>query len=234
MDIPNQNLKTLSDVDADIMLENLTSKAVKTLSSEDSLLYEYFIASPYMADFDDLNSNEHKIFLGSYSNFPMSLKTFIAASQTANVIYAIGKEYNLKDSKISQLSSSVRELVTGKIFIQDFPAALSLKLGLDNTKTGEMTNKLISKSFAPIIEDVKRIQRSKFPEKIMQLQKEGRSEGLTKPPLADVQPPKKPEVKIPNLGEPITKEDDRSARKSLEEELEKVASVIDLRSNPKE
>lgn len=277
MDITNQALNTLTDKDADVMMENLASKAVKELSNEDALLYEYFIASPYIADFDDLNSNEHKVFLGFYSNLTLNLKTFFAASQTANVIYSIGREYNLGDNKISKIGATIRELLVGNIFIKDFPNAISLKLGIDDIKAGEITNKIISQSFGPIIEDVKRIQRSKFPDKIMQLQKEGRPTGLSqtkvesrseaprlperleKPPMTDIRPSPtptpppqqrplqqvpsttlgtgqgRPEFKIPDLGpkievKPQSKEGGNQVQKSLEDELEKVANIIDLRN----
>ncbi len=269
MDTTNQNIKILSDNDVDTMMENLTGKAIKELSKEDALMYEYFIASPYMADFDDLNSNEHRIFLGFYSNLNLNLKTFFAASQTANVIYSIGREYNLGDNKISKIGATIRELLVGNIFIKDFPMAVSLKLGIDEVQAGEIANKIISQSFGPIIEDVKKIQRSKFPEKIMQLQKEERPAGLTqtkpplteggprwpqpesrseaprltqppKPPMTDIRPqpapPQRPEFKIPDLVPKIEAKPqlNTGAQKSLEEELEKVANIIDLRNKPPE
>lgn len=271
MDTTNQNIKIANDSDADIVMENLASKALKELSKEDALLYEYFIASPYMADFGDLNSSEHKIFLGSYSNLAPVLKNFLAAGQTASAIYNIGKEYDLGDGKISKIGATIRNLALGNIFIKDLPMVISSSLGIDDTKAGEISNKIISKSFGPIMEDFKRIQRSKFPEKIMQLQKEGRPGGLTqtrppvqaspapspqqspRTPATEVKPLdsiQKPEFKIPDLGpfdsaqgkQPavrqsspqVTKENGNNAQKSLEEELEKVASVIDLRTKPKE
>lgn len=216
MDTTNQTAKTYTDNEIDIMMDNLEGKAIKALSNEDALLYEYFIASPYMANFDDLNSNEHKLFLGSYASFTTTLKNYIAAGQTAGVIYNTGKEYNLDDSKISQIGALIRDLVTGNIFIKDFPITISSKLGIDNIKAGEIANKIISQSFGPIVEDVKRIQRSKFPDKISQIQKDSRPAGLTRPgsgearpregaaqptarplPPHDVQPQQKPQVPPP-------------------------------------
>ena len=264
MDTTNQNIKILNDADVDIMMESLTSKAVKELSREDVLMYEYFIASPYMADFDDLNSNEHKIFLGLYSDLSSNLKTFFAASQTANTIYGIGQEYKLNDGKISKIGATIRELLVGKIFIKDVPALLAQKINIDNPRAGEIANKIISQSFGSILEDVKRIQRSKFPERITQLQKEGRPAGLNqakppplessgetprlpaqlpKPPMMDIrpnpaptpQPQQRPEFKIPDLApkievKPQSKEGGNQVQKSLEDELEKVANIIDLRN----
>lgn len=227
-------------------------------------IYQYFLASPYFAGFGSSQSIERKTFLNTFDQLSTTVRDFLSSDETAYAITTICQNYGLEDDQVAELASTVRELVVGEIFIKDFSTLISSKLGIDDVKAGEITNKLISKSFGPIIEDVKRIQRSKFPEKIMRLQKEGRPEGLTRPPtpragspgpqLDAVQPPqrpvqqaptpqmsippeeqpKKPEFKIPNLGESIAKEGGNNAKRSLEEELEKVASVIDLRGNPKE
>jgi len=53
---------------------------------------------------------------------------------------------------------------------------------------------------------------------------------------AENRPPIRPQFKIPNLGQAITKDNggvtNQDAQKSLEQELEKVANVIDLRNKP--
>ncbi len=218
-------------------------------------IYQYFLASPYFAGFGNFENIERKMFLSTFDQLSMPLRDFLSSDETVYKITALSQNYNLEDDQVAELASTIRELVVGKVFIKDFPTLISSKLGIDNTKAEEMANKLISKSFGPIIEDVKRIQRSKFPEKIQQLQKEGRPEGLTrgeaprlpaqppKPPMTDIrpgpaptpQPQQRPEFKIPDLAPKIEVKPQSStgAQKSLEEELEKVASVIDLRDKSK-
>jgi hypothetical protein len=263
----NQN-QTKVDGDFDLgLLKNLPEP--KELSPDDNNLYRYFIASPYLAGIDDLKDLKRSFFIDEFNKLSTNLKNFLTADATAQTIFTTGESMGLKNGQISQVSEIIRDLILGKVFIKDFPTLISSKLGIDDTKAGEMANKLISKSFGPIIEDVKRIQRSKFPEKIMQLQKEGRPAGLNQPssmkpensprqpqtpprpqpPMTDIrpnpaptpQPQQRPEFKIPDLRpfdnaqgrQPLTKEDGNKAQKSLEEELEKVASVIDLRDKSK-
>lgn len=250
-------------------------------------IYQYFTASPYFAGFDSYANPERKIFLTSFRDLPSSLREFIASDITASTIFSVGQSNDLDDNQIYVLAKSIRELVLGKIFIKEFSFTISSQLGIDDIKASTVVNDIVSKSFGPIMEDLKRIQRSKFPEKIMQLQKEGRPTGLNqakppvqasptpspqqspqtprldiRPPVTEIKPldskpldsvqnkpalsPQKPptlggearpegrQFKIPNLGQPVTKENGNKTPGSLEEELEKVANVIDLRSNPKE
>ena len=248
-------------------------------------LYQFFIASPLFAEFTDFESPDRRIFLDQFGSLSLNLREFISSPDTATAMFSVGLSYDLEDHQISKIAGAVRELLLGKIFIKDFPITLSSKLGIDDIKEGEIANKIISKSFGPIIEDVKRIQRSKFPDKIMQMQKESRPEGLNQasakpaPIKTEVEPPKptevqpqrptlqpptpqqmrpstqvppqpqKPQFKIPDLGQSFSSPPSKldsvqpqgvnsgngdKAQKSFEEELEKVAGVIDLRNKPKE
>lgn len=147
-------------------------------------LYQYFIASPLFAEFKDFNGNDRKLFLSDYSNMPPAVKNFFASTETATTISSVGLNYQLDDNQVSAIAGALRELLIGKIFIQDLPMTVSSKLGIDDVKAGAIVNSIVSKSFAPIMEDLKRIQRSKFPDKIMQLQKGSRPEGLSAKPSA--------------------------------------------------
>ncbi|MDP3696664.1 MAG: hypothetical protein Q8R55_01375 [Candidatus Taylorbacteria bacterium] len=172
-------------------------------------IYTYFTASPYFAGFTSHNSPDMKVFLGLYQTLPDSLRQFIASDVTASTIFTTGQSYDLDDEQIFILAKSIRELVVGNIFIKDFPTTMSSRLGIDDIKAEELVNKIISKSFGPIIEDVKRIQRSKFPDKISQIQKESRPTGITQPGAR----PLPPRPEIPSL--------EVEPRKSLEVQPQK-------------
>lgn len=165
----------------EIKLSVDTTKDIE-LSENPDAVYHYFVASPMYAGFGDLSSPDRIYFLQDVNQMSPNLRNYLTSAETVEAIFALGKEYDLKDSQISDIGALIREFLTGKIFIKDFPTAISSKFGIDDIKAGELANKLISKSFAPIIEDVKRIQRIKFPDKIQQLQKESQSSGLTQKP----------------------------------------------------
>ena len=169
-------------------------------------LYQYFTASPLFADFKDFNSPERKIFLSAYAGMSQGLKNFLASTETATSISSVGLSYSLDDNQVSKVAGTLRELIMGNIFIKDFPITVSSKLGIDDIKTGEIVNKIVSKSFGPIIEDVKRIQRSKFPDKVMAMQKEAQPAGLSpKPSVSE-------EAKNMPLNQPSARQDVQSVR----------------------
>src|SRR3989344_6238482 len=151
-------------------------------------LYQYFIGSPLFAKFVDFEGSDRKVFLTQYVSLPSSLKNYLASTETATSIISTGLNYNLDDGQVSKLAEAIRELIIGKIFIKDFPITISSRLGIDDIKAGEIVNKIISQSFGPIIEDVKRIQRGKFPDKVMAMQKESQPTGLTRPGVSEARP----------------------------------------------
>ena len=175
-------------------------------------LYQYFTASPLFAGFNDFSGVDRKLFLTDYTNMSVALKNYLSSTETATNISTLGLDYQLDDSQISHIATAIRELILGKIFIKDFPMTISSRLGIDDIKAGEIANNIISKSFGPIIEDLKRIQRIKFPDKITQMQKEAQPPTLTRPsarpdlplqpakpagPNLEVQLPNKPDIAAP-------------------------------------
>lgn len=154
---------------------------VVQLSESPDSIYHYFVASPMYAGFGDLSSPERTYFLQDVNQMSPTLKNYLTSTDTVETIFSLGKEFDLEDGQISDLGVLVREFLTGKIFIKDFPNSISSKFGIDDIKAGNIANRLISKSFAAIIEDVKRIQRNKFPDRIAQLQKDNQSQTLNQP-----------------------------------------------------
>ena len=151
-------------------------------------IYTYFTASPYFAGFDTYDSPERRVFLGLYQNLSSSLREFLASDITALTIYTAGQAQNLNDEQIYTLAKLIRELILGNIFIKDFPMSISSKLSIDDIRAGSIANKIIAESFGPILEDIKRIQRNKFSEKISQIQKEALPSKLTQPSAKPLPP----------------------------------------------
>lgn len=160
--------------------------------------YQYFIASPFYAGFDNFQDTKRKVFLDEFRQMSPNLKSFLTSIETAEAIFKTGQENNLEEAQIYQTAELVRELVGGKIFIQEMPATLAQKVNIDSTKASDIVNKIISKSFNSIVEDLKRIQRTKFSDKIQELQKQARPENLTQPSAKPVTgpPPMTPAQKI--------------------------------------
>lgn len=202
---------------------------------------EYFIASPLFAGFDDLESENYSKFLGVFETLPPYTKIYISSPETAEVVYSLGVKFGLSDTEISAVASLVRDTIIGNVFIKDLPKVMSSSLKIDEAKSSQLTNELISQSFGPIIEDIKQIQRTKFPDRVTAMREEAKPPVPTPPafktpispqpinkppPIGENRPPEERRFKVLNLDtQGIT-----GSQKSLDEELKKIANVIDLRN----
>lgn len=190
---------------------------------------EYFIASPFFAGFEDLKSVEYGKFLDIFETLGPYTKTYFSSPETSETIYSLGTKFELNDTEISAIASLVRDIIIGNVFIKDFPNLISSKLNIEEQKAKEIADYIISKSFQTIFEDVKKIQRTKFPQRIEQMRSAPQS--ASNPPLPQGQPSVTPPFVPPFTKPPVLKApQSRPVNKSLEDELEKVASIIDLRN----
>lgn len=206
---------------------------------------EYFIASPFFAGFEDYESPEYNKFLNDFATLPPYSKVYFSSPETAVVIFSLGVKFDLDEMKISQIASLVRDVVIGNIFIKDLPSLISTKLNVDEQKGKEIANTIVVESFKTISGDIQRIQRAKFPERIAQMKATQTAQpgSRTSEPLreefargkqSEVSLPGKPSQQPSQITRPQTPPPPQRpvVPKPLEEELEKVASIIDLR-NPK-
>lgn len=254
--------------------------------------YQYFLASPFFAELVDFDAPDTKIFIKSFCGLSIPLRDFLSSPDVAAVIISLGEKYGLQEKQITSFSKLIKDLILGKIFIKDLPVNLSSNLRIDEMKSSQLINDLVSQSFGPIIEDIKLIQRTKFPDRVMTMRETIKPPNLpaqkppilqemrpplsrpplnqqqirpvmpqrpsymspptTRPPISP-QPQNRPQFRVPNLSpfdsaqsKPLDTAQGKSLdsalnrqqgstdiQKSLDDELEKVANVIDLRTGPK-
>ncbi len=133
---------------------------------------EYFMASPYFAGFEDLESPESFAFIDSFVDLPVALKSFLSSPKTAGAIYSLAIENDLGEIEASTIASLIRDVAVGNVFVKDFPALLASRLGIDAARASAIANKIASDLFAPVIEAIKIIQKQKFADKIRLMQLE--------------------------------------------------------------
>ena len=83
-----------------------------------------------------------------------------------------------------ELTRIVRDVLLGDLFIGDTSATISQKLNMDPQTAQQIRDKIVKELFAPAIEDIKKIQREKFPDRVAQ-----------RNTSTMLQPPKPPEIK---------------------------------------
>ena len=205
--------------------------------------YQYFLASPFFAELADFEAPDTKIFIKSFCELSLLLRDFLSSPDVAVVIISLGEKYGLQEKQVSNLSKVIRDLILGKVFIKDLPIKVSSSLGIDEAKSSQLTNELVSQSFGPITEEIKHIQRTKFPDRITQMksavqQPPSRPEFKMPPPIQTSPPPQpirpiQQDFRVVSPSNPQA-QGEKPVSSPLEDELEKVASIIDLRNKPRE
>ncbi|OGN05430.1 MAG: hypothetical protein A3B99_01135 [Candidatus Yanofskybacteria bacterium RIFCSPHIGHO2_02_FULL_44_12b] len=156
--------------------------------------YEYIVASPYFAYYQDETEEEKTRFTDAFFDLPVALKNFLSSPKTAQYIYTMTADHEMGDIEASVIASLVRDVIVGKIFVKDFPLLLSSGLNLDQQKASSIANKIASDLFTPILEYIKAIQHQKFGDKIKLAKLESKPKIDTETFIRSQTPPLKKEM----------------------------------------
>lgn len=100
------------------------------------------------------------------SSCPESVRTILCGADTASFLLAIGSEFNLTDNQSQELTRIVRDILISKLYIGDMPVVIQRNLSLDQASSKKIAEKIIKELFVPAIEDIKKMQVEKFPDRI--------------------------------------------------------------------
>lgn len=124
---------------------------------------QYINISPFYAGFDLEEKSVRTKFLRDYEILPIKLKEFLVSEITAARIEGLSQSYQLSANQITLLAIILRYVATGNLFIGDMPQELSRWLGIDQATAREVANQIVSQLFAPVLEDLNKVQAEKFP-----------------------------------------------------------------------
>ena len=132
---------------------------------------DYF--TPYTAGvFHLTNKNDLITYDSKFDFLSPSVERILFDFSTAEFIEEnLGTRFNLAKEQKKEMANIIRDVLLGNIFIGDLVKAVQLKITVDQPKASEVVSSIVSELFPSIVESIKRIQRTKFPEKIMELQK---------------------------------------------------------------
>jgi hypothetical protein len=125
-------------------------------------LLQYINTSPFYAGFDLEEKEIRKRFLRNYLILPPKLREFLVSEVTATKIAALSQTFRLSVNQTILLAMIIRYTVSGNLFIGDMPAQISSSLGIDQNTALEIARAITSQLFAPVIEDIKKLQLQKF------------------------------------------------------------------------
>lgn len=161
-------------------------------------LPEYFRLSPYYVDNIDTPGFDWERFQDKIDSISENLYGVLTDEASLNFIKSGLQRYGLSFVQGQEIARIIRDVVIGDIFIGDMPAELAGRLGVDQNTAREMANLIISQLFQPVLEEIKKVQTAKFPERVAQRQMTPAPTGL--PAQTGGQPRPIPGADLPETG----------------------------------
>ncbi len=126
----------------------------------------------YATPFDvDLSTPKSEKFFEAYTikvtSLPELIKNILMDSSTAEFIEEnLGPNFNLTPEQKIEITRIIRDVLLGDLFIGEMLQNISDRMKLLPDEARKLGNLIVSELFGPAIEDIKKMQIEKFPEKI--------------------------------------------------------------------
>lgn len=99
---------------------------------------------------------------------PESVVAVLFDEDTSNLLEKMCLGFNLSPEQSASLSRLVRAVLIADFYIGDMPTEITKRLGVDQNTGREIANQIVSLLFADSIEDIKKVQAAKFPDRVAQ------------------------------------------------------------------
>lgn len=177
-------------------------------------LNEYFLFSPYYIDDSETPGFNWEKFQDRIETISEVLFVLLVDEATSEFIKSLTQKYIQLSVQGPDIARLIRDVVIADVFIGDMPQEMSKRLGIDPQLAREIANQIVSQLFTPVLEDLKKLHKEKFPGRLPEKQ----AASITPVPPPSGQPP------ISNTQPPATK------HYQGEELPESGGNLIDLRS----
>ncbi len=125
-------------------------------------LEKYFQFSPFFIDSTSMSDLAWEKLQDKIDSLPQSLANLLTNNKTSEFIEALTQKYAQFNTQGPDIARIIRDVVIADIYIGDMPAQISSKLGVDQNTSLEIARAIVSQLFAPVIEDIKKLQLQKF------------------------------------------------------------------------
>jgi len=126
--------------------------------------------TPYTVDLFGL-TNEASIgdYANKFRNLPELVSKVVFDFSTAEFIEdKLGQTFGLSFEQKTELTRIIRDILLADAFWGDFPTLVSSRLGIGVDMANQIVKAITTELFAPAMEDIKKMQREKFSDKIAQ------------------------------------------------------------------
>lgn len=155
---------------------------------------QYLQFSPYFAQDDIERDEERSMFLKSFDGLPQKIKDLMASMEMAEKIMNIGITFGLDEFDTEAVSLAVRKIATGDIFVGNGADFIANETELPKERAKSLVSLIINEVLAPALDDIKKIQAQKFPEKVARTSETAKS--FTPIRSAPFNPSERPDLKI--------------------------------------
>lgn len=132
-----------------------------TIDKQNNTVADY--PTPYDVDIGSLNHNDLEEFISRTLMLSQTLDRVLTNFSTAEFIEEkLGTVFKLNSNQKRDVVRIIRDVILTDIYIGDMPAQISSKLGVDQNMALEIARAIVSQLFAPVIEEIKKLQLQKF------------------------------------------------------------------------
>lgn len=132
-----------------------------------------------------------------YQELPEDLKSAMMSVSSAEIVYEIGKRYNLDIEKIGILAEEVGYIMLGLVEADNFVSDIKKLLVLEEGPALEIAREVNNKIFLPVRETLKNIYGDNFPENITATEPKPKEEPAGIISQAAARPPESLPVQTP-------------------------------------
>ena len=126
-------------------------------------LNEHLRLNPYFVDTSATPGFNWERFQDKIDVISDNLFALLVDEATSEFIKSLTQKYIRLSPQGPDVARLIRDVVIADVFIGDMPQELSRRLGIDQQLAREVANQIVSQLFTPVLEDLKKLHREKFP-----------------------------------------------------------------------
>ena len=131
-------------------------------------LTQYFKYSPFFVESESMPEVVWEQLQDKIEQLPPSISNLLTDFRTAEFIEFLSNSKGLSETQGQGISKIVRDVILADVYLGDMPAEISSRLNIDLNSARELANQIASQVFAPVLDDIKKVQVSRFPGRIAQ------------------------------------------------------------------
>ena len=121
-----------------------------------------FLLSPYWVDGLGTPGFDWERFQDKIDALSENLYNLLIDEATSDFIKTLAQKYPQLGVQGPDVARIIRDVILADVYIGDMPAQISSKLGIDQNMATEIARAIVSQLFAPVIDDIKKLQLQKF------------------------------------------------------------------------